>query len=101
MQKQARLNIFGGYLSSARHILLALTCTFIMVGFAAAQSTTDGAIGGTVTDNTGAGVSGANGVVHNNATNAQKPANSDSFRYFLLIHLQSCLYTANAHTNRI
>src|SRR5260370_38209206 len=89
MQKQARLNIFGGCLSSARHILLALTCTFIMVGFAAAQSTTDGAIGGTVTDNTGGGVSSPSGVGPNNTAKAQKPPTSDKSSHLPTIHLPS------------
>jgi len=98
MQKQARLSIFNGCLSSARQILLAqillaMTCTFIMVGFAAAQSTTDGAIDGTVTDTAGALVSGAKVVVHNDATNAEKNGTSDSSGYFRVIHLQSGIYT--------
>jgi len=98
MQKQARLSIFNGCLSSARQILLALTCTLITVGFAAAQSTTDGAIGGTVFDNTGAVVSNAQVTAHNNGTNAEKTATSDSSGYYRITQLQPGPYTVTVKT---
>ena len=44
---------------------------------ASAQSTTDGAIGGTVLDTTGAVVPNATVLVHNNGTNAEQAAVSD------------------------
>jgi hypothetical protein len=58
----------------------------------AAQSTTDGAIGGTVTDTTGAVVPNATIVVHNNATNAQQTVNSDASGTFRVGNLQPAVY---------
>ena len=52
-----------------------------------AQSTTDGAIGGTVYDTNGAVVANAKVVVHNNGTNAET-ANTNGSGYFRVNKLQ-------------
>ncbi|HZR30008.1 MAG TPA: TonB-dependent receptor [Terriglobales bacterium] len=64
-----------------------------MIGVAAAQSTTEGAIGGTVVDNTGAVVSKAPVTAHNNATNAEKSTITDSAGYYRITQLQPGSYT--------
>src|SRR5215467_7948811 len=58
-----------------------------------AQSTTEGAIGGTVFDKTGAVVAQASVVVHNNGTNAEFPATTDPSGYFRVNALQPGTYT--------
>jgi hypothetical protein len=73
-----------------------LTLAVFFLAFSAmliAQSTTDGAIGGTVLDPSGAVVSGAQVVVHNNGTNAEETATADPSGYFRVIHLQPGSYT--------
>lgn len=63
-----------------------------------AQSTTDGAIGGTVTDTSGAAVPGAKVTVKNLGTNAEEVATSDDTGYFRVGKLQPSTYslTVNA-----
>src|SRR5260370_18272793 len=108
MQKQARQQkqakptepmycAFNQVSSYSTRVLLAFACALMMIGAAFAQSTTDGAIGGTVQENTGAVVSGANVVVHNDATNAGKTATSDSSGYYRIIHLQPGTYTVTVN----
>src|ERR1051326_2401711 len=58
-----------------------------------AQSTTDGAIGGTVYDSTGAVVANAKITVHNNGTNAEQTATGDASGYYRITGLQSGTYT--------
>ena len=58
-----------------------------------AQSAVDGAIGGTVEDATGAVVSNAKIVIHNNGTNAEQTVATDGSGFFRVIHLQSGSYT--------
>jgi hypothetical protein len=69
--------------------LIAFTCGVMLV----AQSTTDGAIGGTVFDASGAVISQAQVLIHNNGTNAEQTINSDDSGYFRVIHLQPGSYT--------
>ena len=57
-----------------------------------AQTAVDGAIGGTVLDAAGAVVGGATVTVHNNATNAEQVATTDTSGYFRVIHLQPGAY---------
>ncbi len=64
-----------------------------MPSYAGAQSATDGAIGGTVQDSSGAIVSGASVVVKNNSTNAEQTVMTDSSGFFRVIHLQPGPYT--------
>jgi hypothetical protein len=66
---------------------------FLSVASVMAQTAVDGAIGGTVADATGAVVSGAAVVVHNNSTNAEQTATADGSGYFRVIHLQPGLYS--------
>jgi len=58
-----------------------------------AQSTTEGAIGGTVYDTSGAVVGGANIVIHNNGTNAEQTTKSDASGYYRVTGLQPGSYT--------
>src|SRR5215813_12886427 len=58
-----------------------------------AQSTTDGAIGGTVFDTNGAVVPKAQVAIHNNGTNAEQTLTSDDSGYFRAIKLQPGSYT--------
>ena len=59
----------------------------------AAQTAVDGAIGGNVKDKSGAFVSGAKVTIHNNGTNAEQIATSDTSGSFRVIHLQPGAYT--------
>jgi hypothetical protein len=58
-----------------------------------AQSTTDGAIGGTVYDSNGAVVANAKIVVRNNGTNAEKSLTTNDAGYYRVINLPSGTYT--------
>src|SRR5471030_893312 len=58
-----------------------------------AQTAVDGAVGGTVTDASGAIIPGAKVVVHSNTTNAEQAATADTSGYFRVIHLQPSTYT--------
>jgi len=60
---------------------------------ASAQSSTDGAIGGTVTDPQGLAVADATVVVRSNTTNAEQTAKTDSSGFFRIVHLQPSAYT--------
>ena len=60
---------------------------------ARAQSTTDGAIGGTVFDQSGAVIPGASVVVHNNGTNAEQTVTSDAAGSYIVLHLTPAVYT--------
>lgn len=70
-----------------RRFVALLTIVF-GAAIAAAQSSVDGAIGGTVEDRSDAVVAGAHIVVRNNGTNAEQTVASDSSGYFRIIHLQ-------------
>jgi hypothetical protein len=68
--------------------------TFLVPAPAAfAQSTTDGAIGGLVSDQSKASVPGASVTVRNVATNAAAESTSDASGRFVVIHLQPGVYT--------
>ncbi len=69
-------------------VLLVICGTLLL-----AQSTTDGAIGGTVFDTHGAVVAKAKVVVHNNGTNAEKSITTDDSGYYRVTNLQSGTYT--------
>ncbi len=71
--------------TSALTLALALPAGF-------AQTAVDGAIGGTVTDSTGAIVSGATVVVHNNGTNAEITLKADESGFFRAVHLEAGAY---------
>src|SRR5258708_3596824 len=75
-----------------RSLVLALVVCFFGA-FAIAQSTTDGAIGGTVYDSTGAVVGGATIVAHNNGTNAEQSVTADGSGNYRITSLQPGSYT--------
>ncbi|HJZ63014.1 MAG TPA: TonB-dependent receptor [Candidatus Acidoferrum sp.] len=60
-----------------------------------AQSTTDGAVGGTVTDSSGAAVSGAKVTVKNNGTNATAETTTDDTGFFRVPKLDPAEYTVS------
>src|SRR5436305_14576397 len=74
-------------------LLLVFVIALTLCGSALAQSTTDGAIGGTVYDAAGAVVPNAAVVVHNNGTNAEQRATTDSSGYFRVRQLPPANYT--------
>src|ERR1700739_4519644 len=67
--------------------LIVLVCLLTIPFSAKAQTAVDGAIGGTVTDSTGAVLSGAKVHVRNTGTNAVQKATADASGYFRIIHL--------------
>src|SRR5262245_15827521 len=58
-----------------------------------AQSNTDGAIGGLVTDQQGASIPGATVIARNLATNSANEATTDGTGRFLVIRLQPGTYS--------
>lgn len=76
-----------------RRILVLALFVFMCGALLAAQSTTDGAIGGTVFDRTGAVVPKAQVLVHNNGTNAEHTATTDDSGYYRVVTLQPGSYT--------
>ncbi|HZU22576.1 MAG TPA: TonB-dependent receptor, partial [Terriglobales bacterium] len=75
-----------------RMIAVALAFAALSV-FAVAQTTTDGAIGGTIYDPQGAVVPNATITVHNNATNAEQTAQTDASGNYRITRLQPAVYT--------
>src|SRR5215813_12642040 len=73
-------------------VALCVVC-FLAAALSFAQSTTDGAIGGTVFDKTGAVVPGAKIVVHNNGTNAEQTVTGDGSGSYRISGLQPGRYT--------
>src|SRR5579872_4255709 len=73
--------------------LFALTVVVALVSGALAQSTTEGAIGGTVYDPAGAVVPNAQVVVHNNGTNVEKRVTTDASGYYRVNQLAPATYT--------
>ncbi len=75
-----------------RTFWLLLAC--LLIGAVAfAQTTTEGAISGTVTDTTGAVVPNVTIVVRNNATNAEQTVKSDASGAYRVGSLQPAVYT--------
>src|SRR5882762_10793131 len=60
-----------------------------------AQSTTDGAIGGTVLDSSGAAVPNAKVTVKNSGTNAEETVMTDDTGYFRVGKLQPATYSVS------
>ena len=79
-----------------RKVLNIFLCCFLFAGLAFTQSTTEGAIGGTVFDSSGAVVPNAKVVVHNNATNAEQTVTANSSGDFRVTNLASGSYTVTA-----
>jgi hypothetical protein len=83
----------SGLAGRAFRALALLFACLSMCMFAVAQSTTDGAVGGTVFDSNGAVVPKAHVVAHNNATNADKEIDADDAGYYRIVGLQPGDYT--------
>src|SRR5690348_4703495 len=81
----------------ARTLALLIT-SFALCSAAFAQSTTDGAIGGTVYDANGAVVPNATVVVHNNGTNAEQRVTTDVSGYYRVRQLQPATYTVTVNS---
>jgi hypothetical protein len=79
-----------------RKVLTFCLCCFLFAGLAFAQSTTEGAIGGTVFDSSGAVVPNAQIVVRSNGTNAEQTLTANSSGYFRATNLASGSYTVTA-----
>lgn len=79
--------------------LSVFLCLLTLPITAHAQTAVDGAIGGTITDTSGAVVSGAQIKVRNNATNAEQSAVADSSGYFRIIHLTPGRYNVTVTAN--
>jgi Carboxypeptidase regulatory-like domain/TonB dependent receptor len=72
-------------------LCIALFCAASVASLA--QSAVDGAVGGTVSDTSGAVVSGAKVLIRNPGTNAEQAGTTDGAGFFRLIHLQPGAYT--------
>jgi Carboxypeptidase regulatory-like domain/TonB-dependent Receptor Plug Domain len=70
-----------------------LTAAAICTGAAHAQSTTQGAVAGTVEDSTDAVIPSAEVTIHNDATNAEQHLKSDGSGYFIAPLLEPGSYT--------
>ncbi|HKW63785.1 MAG TPA: carboxypeptidase regulatory-like domain-containing protein [Candidatus Acidoferrum sp.] len=73
--------------------VVLLMALFVLSSGSFAQSTTDGAIGGTVTDASGAAVPGAKVSVKSLGTNAEEVVTSDDTGYFRVGKLQPATYS--------
>lgn len=74
-------------------VLALLLLLLAYVPIASGQSTTEGAIAGTVVDSTGAAIPGVAVAVHNNGTNAEIKLVSDSNGYFKAPLVSPGIYT--------
>jgi hypothetical protein len=83
--------------SSMRRILMLALFTVMGCTLLVAQSTTDGAIGGTVFDSSGAVVPQAQVVVHNKGTNAEHTIITDDSGYYRVVTLQPGSYTVTVN----
>src|SRR5215831_18798083 len=86
-------SIQRGKLSSILLTFLIAFSISILTDTSFAQSTTEGAIGGTVYDTHGAVVSGATVVVDNDGTNAEKTQTTNESGYFRVTGLTPATYT--------
>jgi Carboxypeptidase regulatory-like domain len=85
--------MMSGFAHSMRRTITLMLLVIACCGLLAAQSTTEGAIGGTVFDKTGAVVPKAGIVAHNNGTNAEFTTSSDDSGYYRVNALQPGVYT--------
>ena len=79
--------------SSYLALVVIVAALFLFAASSFAQSTTDGAIAGIVTDQSGALVPGASVATKNLGTGASASAKSDESGRFLIIHLQPGVYS--------
>src|SRR5271169_1153601 len=87
-----RTSLSQAFTSIVTVVSLAV-CMFLFSLTAFAQSTTEGAVGGTVYDPHGAVVANATVVAHNNGTNAEQTATTNSSGYFRITGLAPATYT--------
>src|SRR6266550_5994029 len=80
-------------ISSYLALVVIVAALFLFAASSFAQSTTDGAIAGIVTDQSGALVPGASVATKNLGTGASASAKSDESGRFLIIHLQPGVYS--------
>ena len=80
---------------SLRRFYIAALFAAIFSSLLLAQSTTDGAIGGTVFDTNGAVVAGAKVTIHNTGTNAEQSIMTDPSGYYRITGLQPGAYTVS------
>src|SRR5215475_16088275 len=73
--------------------ILMLCVVLLFAGGVLAQSTTDGAIGGLITDPSGAAVAGANINVSSNSTGLSQSTTTDETGYYRVAKLQPAVYT--------
>jgi hypothetical protein len=81
------------FLNSIRKIAFSIAVVAFAATMASAQSTTQGAIAGTVEDATHAVISGATIKIHNNGTNAEQTLTSDASGYFKAPLVEPGTYT--------
>ena len=86
-------------INTAAAALIVTLCIAIGAGTALAQSTTDGAIGGLVKDQSGAVIPGAKIVVRNIETGATAQAESDATGRYRIISLQPGKYSVEISIN--
>lgn len=80
------------------HALTALLIAFCFCANVFAQSTVDGAIGGTVRDAAGAVIPNATVTVRNDGTNEEKTATTDDEGRFRIVQLRPGTYTATINS---
>lgn len=85
----------SGLQSSVLRYGLTFLAILLLASGGFAQSTTDGAVGGTVLDSSGAAVPNAKVTVKNNATNAEQTVMTDDTGYFRVGKLQPTAYTVS------
>src|SRR5947209_4831773 len=90
MRKDIRLSML---VTTMRRVLVTVLALTIFCTLSLAQSTTQGAISGTVYDTNGAVVPNAQVVVHNNGTNAEQTATTDAGGNYRVNSLQPGTYT--------
>jgi len=91
--RNVTLELGSGNFRRLLSLLSVLGISVMLCVGAFAQSTTEGAIGGTIYDVAGAVVPNASVVVHNNGTNAEQRITTDSSGSFRVRQLQPATYT--------
>src|SRR5205823_12010725 len=92
MRKDIRLSMLA---KNMKRVLVTAFALTIFCTLSLAQSTTDGAIGGTVYDTNGAVVPNSQVVVHNNGTNAEQTVTTDASGNYRVNKLQPGTYTVS------
>src|SRR5258708_8803567 len=86
-----------GFVNFMQRMLMLALFVSMFGALLAAQSTTDGAISGTVFDSNGAVIAKAQVVVRNNGTNAEQTVATDDSGYYRVIKLQPGSYTVSVN----